>query len=162
MLSALTTFMAVLATATTVTLGQPPSEGYEIGNFNPFEIIMPLTVAQCEPVLFYYNVTPVGGSGPPVLDLYLVVAEPGVDPVVSFIFPNDVGYLEWICNIPAGQIFVTFANSNVNATYVVQPGSSSACLGPITTTYSDLSYYTSAFASFTAISYSSVFATSAP
>jgi hypothetical protein len=161
MRSARITLMAVLATATTATVGQavPPTEGYQLGDpsdgADSYDVIMPLTVAQCEPVLIYYNFTLWPAYDNPGLTLFPPIQPPIplIFAFASFQFPNDVGYFEWICNIPAGKMFVA-VSFLLGATYVVQPGSSSACLGPLTTTYnSDLQYFTSEFASFTATSY---------
>jgi hypothetical protein len=158
--------MVMLVTTTIATLGQaPPSEGYQLGDpGNPdaplFDIIMPLTVAQCETVLIYYNNTAwnAANGGP----LYLLLSNPSIMPDTAFIaiqFPSsDVGYLSWICNIPAGEYFIADAVSDTIqpracATFVVQSGSSSACLRPLTTYTSLLQYDTAVFASYTKASY---------
>jgi hypothetical protein len=171
MRSALTTFMAVLATTITATLGQavpPPSEGYQLGGpVNPsdpggpsFDIIMPLTVTQCDPVLIYYNITAWNAANGGPLDLLL--SNPSLTSDFAFVTiqlpSSDIGYLTWTCNIPAGENFYASAVSPVSetlayATFTVKSGSSSACLGPLTTYTSMLQYDTTVFASYTAASY---------
>jgi hypothetical protein len=121
MRSALTTFMAVLATATTATLGQvlPPTEGYQLGGplnlSDPggpsIDTIMPLMVAQCDPVLIYSNTTAtnsfwnISSSHGYYMDLFDPL---GYIAATIELPSNDVGYFEWICNIPAGEAFLVF------------------------------------------------------
>jgi hypothetical protein len=134
--STLASFLAVLVVAV-MTIGQPtpPTEGYQMGSPLDYDLIMPLSVAQCEPVLMYYNITNVFYSEPPTLFFFSASLGTAVT-FVTFGFLNPIGYLEWICNIPAGAEFVAaFGMANL---YTVQPGSSSACLGNVTTTYSDM------------------------
>jgi hypothetical protein len=142
MYSTLASFLAVLIFAA-MTVGQPapPNEGYQLSDSPLFEIIMPLSVAQCEPVLIYYDIT----KKP---DVYLLLFTPDFDILASFKFPGLIGYLEWICNIPSGIEFVAASNFAYQL-YKVQPGSSTDCLGNVTTTYSAVEYATAAFQTYT-------------
>jgi hypothetical protein len=140
------TFLVSLTVFTAVAFGQlaPPTEGYQLSNSSTFDIILPLTVAQCEPVLIYYNIT----NEPTAHNLLQLFTpdSPG-ELLVTFDFPNLIGYLEWICNIPVGVDFISQAD--LQHLYTVLPGSSSDCLGSVTSTYSALEYNTTVFQSYT-------------
>ena len=126
-------FAAVLAVHAQIAR---PAQGYEMGNVTAgFDVILPLSIVQCEPVLVYYNIT---GTAPYNLSMVLIGSDNSR--LLSLDIPPFVGYLDWICNIPAGYIF--FASFFLAQTYTVQPGSSSACLGNVTTTYSYVHYGT--------------------
>jgi hypothetical protein len=157
------------------TLGQPapPTTGYQLGgpvligsessgSEGPWvDVIMPFTVAQCEPVPIYYNMTAWTKGG--AIKLYfstptlLVSDNQGI---LYIEFPSgSIGYYEWICNIPASEGFVVNVEPlyiEPDQYYLVQPGSSSACLGPLTVTYGPyLQYATAEFASYTTQSFPS-------
>jgi hypothetical protein len=127
----------------------PPATGWPYNPAEGQEFIFPLTATQCEPFYIWYNVT---------RDNFFTFLDASFYPSVSFTFPQGVGYLEWICNIPAGVLIVSAVATLIRirdaplvlhpAEYVVQPGSSSDCLGDVTTTYSLLNYG-SGFASYT-------------
>jgi hypothetical protein len=94
-----------------------------------FDLVLPYTVAQCEPALFYYNITNpslfAGFLGP----LYSIMSPDGLLDMETFAAPNTgEGYIEWLCNLPAGKVFQIF-NTNYNAWYTVQPGSDTSCIG---------------------------------
>src|SRR5580704_12484463 len=73
-----------------------PTEGYNLcAPTFACELIMPSTVAQCEPVLIYYNITEPG--------IYVDLLTPDTGIIFLFLYtPLGIGYLEWICDIPAG------------------------------------------------------------
>ena len=133
--------LAVLAMFTVAVLTQPPppTEGINIG-IGDLDIRFPLTVSQCEPVLIYYNST---GAG--YISIWTSAYGSSRD-LVHLNFPIGIGYIVWICNIPAGYIFVAGTEHHHN--FLVQPGPSS-CLGDVTTTYSYATYLTTAFQSYT-------------
>jgi len=142
------TSVVVLFAAVLAVLGQiaRPTEGYELGNVTlGVDVILPLSIVQCEPVLIYYNNT---GTNLTTVVLYT----PDLYIFLTLYFPPGVGYLDWICDIPAGYTF--FASGDFDQTFTVQPGSSSACLGDLTTTYSYASYNSTLFPSFTQHPYS--------
>jgi hypothetical protein len=142
-------FLAILAE---IVLGQPspPAQGIQLWLVDRslgVDARFPLTVTQCEPVFIYYNNTySIAAS-----DTFGGVA---LNPAfhlpyfLIFYFPPGVGYIEWICNIPAGYSF--WVRANLNYPIVVQPGSSSFCLRDITTTYRHATYSTAYFQSYTA------------
>jgi hypothetical protein len=113
------------------------TQGVQLGGYNE-DIRFPLTVSQCEPVIIYYSLLS-GGSG--------VGFFKGGITLFALEIPNGTGYLEWICNIPAGYDFAIGAGSI--RYYIVQPGSSASCLLNITTTYEYASYRTTAFEFYT-------------
>jgi len=122
------------------------SQGVQLSNpaVNPdLEIRFPLTVAQCEPIRIFYNSSTPDNYG-------IVFFTPDFATLLKITVPIGVGYLEWICDIPAGRGFwvVYYFIYYVS----VQPGSSSGCLSPITTTYAHASYNTTAFQSYTTVS----------
>jgi len=94
-------------------------------------MIFPLSIVQCEPVLIYYD-------NPTTDHSFVFLYTPDRDLFLTLAFPPGVGYLDWICNIPAGYAFTAY--SLVYQNFTVQLGSSSACLGDITTTYAFASY----------------------
>jgi hypothetical protein len=159
--------MRSAVTTTTATLGQavPPLEGRQFGslinNSDPggpsYDIIMPLTVSQCDPVLIYYNITAWNAANGDDPALFLSIYSPELYSILNIELPSsDVGYLAWTCNIPAGEYFFAFSQGGVFVGYAVQPGSSSACLGPLTTYTSLLQYDTGIFASYIAASHTSI------
>jgi len=98
-----------------------PTEGYEITNVpNNYDIIFPLSIVQCEPVLIYYN-----NIGTDWISVDLHAPDGGY--ILQLDFPPGVGYLDWICNIPSGHTL--YALASLSQTFTVQPGSSSACFG---------------------------------
>jgi hypothetical protein len=147
--SALPNLLLLLSALTVVTFGQsPPTEGYQLSFPNSsYEIIMPLTITQCEPVYIYYNIA----SDPSAYNLLdFITADSAGDTIMEFDFPSPTGYLEWICDIPAGYSFIAWGD--FMQFYTVQAGSSSDCLGNITTTYSIMDYATIPFRLYTELS----------
>jgi hypothetical protein len=117
-----------------------PADGYQLGTGAAGNsIIIPKSFAQCEPFLIFYELFE-------VVSTVLVLSTIEGDTIVTLSLPLGSGYLEWICNIPAGQQFLVMGEK----VFTVQPGSSSACLGNVTTTYSFASYSTGIFQSYTA------------
>ena len=139
----------LLAASVAVGLAQISSSATGVQLAHPdegWDIIFPLSVAQCEPVSIYYNHTlPTPGR-----TIHISVNDPQESTVLLTIDPPQdygVGYLEWICDIPAGHSFIV--QSLRAQYYVVGHGSSSSCLGKITTTYAHMSYNTMALRSYT-------------
>jgi hypothetical protein len=133
-------------------------EGYQLGGSTDlggpsYDLIMPLTVAQCQPVLIYYNFAAAAAAQETgFFDPNFILFTPGGLILVAFTFPNKVGYLEWICNIPANETFYAQSLGNsatVQAWYTVQPGPST-CLGPLTPSYIPDIYYGTVFSAYTA------------
>ena len=143
--------VTVLAVAVTIiaAVAQPdsilrPTQGHQLGHPpDGYDIIAPLVVAQCEPVLIYYNVST---SWFPSKGLQFYTPD-DLAIFLSIQFPPGIGYFTWICNIPAGHIFG--ASSWYYETYTVQAGSSSACLVNVTSSYAYLTYNSIAFPSYT-------------
>jgi hypothetical protein len=120
---------------------QPPEDGYQlISGILDSSLIIPTSIAQCDPFFIFYSLT----TNYPSLGII------SFQTVQGHIFLNltmpapGTGYMEWICNIPAGEQFLARGQL-----YTVQPGSSSACLGDLNTTYSLAMYSTSLFESYT-------------
>ena len=140
-------FIGILAAITVLAQPSPPAQGIHLSNFSRFpgwDIRFPLTVTQCEPVFIYYNNTysdTAGLVGLRNLNLESILVLLGP-------FPLGVGYFEWICNIPAN--FGFWVSSPLFYDVVVQPGSISSCLHPITTTYQYVTYDMTFFAAYTA------------
>ena len=76
-----------------------PTEGYNLCDpTQDCELIMPLTIAQCEPVLIYYNM--------PFSSVYFNLSAPDSgDAFLSLYTTLGIGYMEWICDIPARSTF---------------------------------------------------------
>jgi hypothetical protein len=137
-LSSLPLCFSMLA-VTVITQPSPPAQGVQLSN--EFDTIFPLTVSQCAPVFIYYNTTPIYGYRT-FLTIYTLVYD---EYLLRFELPLGVGYLEWICNIPAGYGFIAGAGHY----FVVQSGTSSSCLRNVTASYPFVSYNTTAFLPFT-------------
>jgi hypothetical protein len=118
-------------TGTQGQLAPPTDSAAIIGPFGTTNdtIIMPMSVAQCESLSIFYRLLS--------MDLNFQ-ALPSFETFINITVPTGTGYLEWICNIPAGQQFLAPGD----AAYTVHNGSSSSCLGNLTTTYSLASYST--------------------
>jgi hypothetical protein len=131
----------------------PPAQGIQIASGPPdfgIDVRFPLTVTQCEPVFIYYNNT--SGS---TVNVYLSTNIQNLLDIYPI--PVGAGYIEWICNIPAGYNFWASANRVGTQVYprrwchvVVQPGLLSSCLHDVTTTYRYASYFTTDFEFYTA------------
>jgi len=134
------TTITFIATLIFVALGQEsvprPTEGCQVGNPDAgLDVILPLSIAQCEPVLIYYNITsptfsPLLFSSPYDFqrgDFSLLISIPDKP-------KPPTGYLDWICNVPAGYPLIIWGLSYSPQWYIVQPGLSSDCLGPVTVT----------------------------
>ena len=142
-------FLAILAAITVLAQPPNPAHGIQLSDFTRYpgwDVRFPLTVTQCEPVFIYYNKTFSNIAGtiglrnqrPPEFDVFLLLGP----------LPLGVGYIEWICNIPANYGFWVISPLFYNV--VVQPGSISSCLRPITTTYQYATYNMTAFTAYTA------------
>ena len=116
---------------------------------DPFTVIWPLEATECGSFLIFYNSTAATTAGN-----YLFT--PDLTFLAAVLYPAGVGYLDWICNIPAGQGFFLGTMSSGIAVpyyyYAVQSGSST-CLGPLSTTYNDLDFATSVYQTYTSHSY---------
>ena len=143
-------FLAILAS---IVLAQPspPVEGVQIGDADGeasgLDIRFPLTVTQCEPVFIFIRFTAGSFSSGAIhfhsLDNVRLLS---IGPFLG------TGYVEWVCNVPAGRSLVVFSRPGTNFhQFTVQPGPSSSCLRNITATYSFASYVTSQFTSYTAL-----------
>jgi hypothetical protein len=164
-----TNYMAAFVFMATA-LGQtaPPSTGYQMGgpvrypdsSEGPWvDVIMPMTITQCEPVLIYYNVSAWTGAGP--IRLYLQTPTIESPNFLYLEFPyGSVGYLQWICNIPGGQGFIASVEPlyiEPDQYFLVEVGSSSACLGHLEPSYdTHLQYSTTEFDVYTTESFSSI------
>ena len=161
-------FLAILAS---IVLAQPspPAAGVQIGDLTNAEaggwdVRFPLTVTQCEPVFIFVNTTtrdttgitaearPTSGFGPGPPSFGAIYFHSPDSVMLFSIGPlRSVGYVEWVCHIPAGHsLTVSFRPGIIFHQFTVQPGRSSSCLRNITATYSFASYYTSQFMSYTA------------
>jgi hypothetical protein len=144
--------LAIVFLAVVETMAQPPAApvtGYQMGIPPTDSVILPQTMSQCEPFLVYYNTTSFG------LNFELFIASADASAIVANItIPNGVGYVDWICNIPAGEGLAILATGNLNFIfYNVGFGSSSACLGDVDETYPLIIYNTTAFESYTEHTY---------
>ena len=140
-----------------IVLGQPspPALGVQIGYpRDGYDIRFPLTVTQCESVFIFYNFT----SRDPQ-SLHFIQPDYNIFLDIGPFSPEDitgVGYIEWICNIPADYAFwAGFSGYLRTPVYVVhpvvvQPGSLSSCLHNVTATYQYAVYYPSNLFSYTA------------
>jgi hypothetical protein len=136
-------FLGILA-STVLAQPSPPSQGIQIGNpdLGAWDIRFSLTVTQCEPVPIYYNSTTAEYA------IFFNYGTPDTNTFLSIPIPIGAGYIEWICNVPAGYGFYAVYYS-LHYFVIVQPGSS-ACLHDVTTTYPDATYRTTVFQSYTA------------
>src|SRR5215472_8675196 len=117
-LFSLTLFLAILA------VPAPPRQGVQLANVIPgdHDIRFPLTLTQCEPVLIYYNMASAAY-------LRFETSDRQTN-LLNLYVPVGAGYIEWICDIPAGDaVMVSFFDSR---SYVVRPGTSSSCLSNVT------------------------------
>ena len=118
------------------------AQAIQLSNVGDLDVRFPLTVAQCERIRIYYNITR-------EVEGIFILAPGDAAGVLRIHVPPGIGYIEWICDIPSGHgFYVSFVQSYY---LVVQPGSSS-CLGQVTTTYDYLEYFTANFQSYTALS----------
>ena len=141
---AFSTFLAALTSLTVWAQSSPPTEGIQLGlPEEDLDFRFPLNITQCEPVFMYYNLTPSDSS----FAYYLGIRDTDFTEVIGIMVPTGIGYIEWICNIPAGYGFV--ADFVKQMYYVVQPGSLSSCLHNVTTTDPYAPYYPTLFASYT-------------
>ena len=103
---------------------QLPRRGYQVGvPGEGYDIVLPLTIAQCEHFIIYTNFTSYHGGIPFYPDLLLF------SEYFLHLSPLLGGcYFDWICNIPAGHSFVVAPF--YSQSYTVQNGSSS-CLGTV-------------------------------
>ena len=122
-----------------------PTSGIQLSMRPELDVRFPLTVAQCEAAFIYYNSSTIGNG---VFFFRPDTARPSLQDVfLSILIPRGIGYLEWVCDIPAGHSF--FVACDLGYHVVVGPGSSS-CLHNLTATYSDADYNTTLFLSYTA------------
>jgi hypothetical protein len=88
----------------------PPSQGIQIGNpdLGAWDIRFSLTVTQCEPVPIYYNTTTAEYA------IFFNYGTPDTNTFLSIPIPIGAGYIEWICNVPAGYgFYAVFQVQNV-------------------------------------------------
>jgi hypothetical protein len=119
-----------------------PPIGYSLNG-----VILPLQIAQCESVYIFFDIAPI--NYPAYLWMWPPYAlDQPVGAVLTIHFPPDVGYLQWTCNIPAGvSFFIEVGDFQYYG--IVQPGTSSSCLGPLSVNYTFATYETVAFEVFT-------------
>jgi hypothetical protein len=123
-------------------------------NWPNFEVIMPLSIAECEHFLLFYNISASVDPGFTWISFYSP-ADPNY--VFWLTLPAGQGYIDWLCNIPAGDTITLYGNdiggNNVPdaCLYTVQPGSSSCVQAgaSITSAFSYGSWSASDFAIFT-------------
>ena len=133
-----------------------PAQGIQLGNPRAgVDIVIPASMTQCESVLVYYNITvPVSPfiafyTTNLVGDALLTLHPPG----------SATGYIDWVCNIPAGHGLIVGVRDLPDIpdgvlrtqNYVVRSGTSSSCLVDLTATYSVAGYGTN-FPSYTSAS----------
>ena len=133
-----------------------PAQGIQLGNPRAgVDIVIPASMTQCESFLVYYNITvPVA----PFIAFY--TTNLAGDALLTLHPPGSAtGYIDWVCNIPAGH-GLTIGVRDLPGTpggvlrtqnYVVQSGTSSSCLVDLTATYSIAGYGTN-FPSYTSAS----------
>jgi hypothetical protein len=93
-------------------------------------------MTQCEPFLVYYNITvPVS----PFIAFY--TPDLAGNALLTLLPPaSAIGYIDWICNIPAGHGLIIGVRDPPSTpggvlrteNYVVQSGTSSSCLVDLT------------------------------
>ena len=121
----------------------PPAEGVQLSTTR--DVRFPSNLSQCDPIFIYYdraNATDIAPLG--------IYAPENVDPIARLIrlaIPAGIGYIEWVCNIPAGHGYAV--HYDLWHYGVVQSGPS-VCLGDVTTTYPILTYTNPSFQSYTA------------
>jgi hypothetical protein len=140
-------FLASLAALVLTVLSQqlPPTVGIQLSDSDQIDIRFPLTVSQCDAVLIYYNTTRSSSVG---IDTAIPAEDTRLRRLITLSIPTGIGYLVWMCNIPAGYSFI--AEYSYRRFFTVQPGSSSSCLRDVTATYSAADYLTSDFGTYTA------------
>ena len=121
----------------------PPAQGIQTGYESGLDIRFPLAVTQCEPVFIYYNTTI-------SLQATVTLVTPETGALFGLLIPGGVGYIEWVCNIPAGYDFGVLSSYGFYYYIVVQHGPLSSCLHNVTTTYQYAWYFTTNLAAYTA------------
>src|ERR1700731_1961265 len=100
---------AILATAATPLA---PTTGWLVDYGDNPRYVFPFAATECEPFHIFYNTTADGYAfsfsfrDPPLTHDFFNIG-----------IPKGIGYVEWICNIPAGIAF----HVNAPLDYVVQP-----------------------------------------
>ena len=117
------------------------------------DVRLPMFITQCEHFIIFYNITPTA-EGVAAQIQYpqegsIAFIPPDFAGTFFELFPlNGTGYIDWVCNIPAGDslIIMDFGGQM----YTVQPGSS-ACMDvvPVTTYFPDAIYYTDQYSLYT-------------
>jgi hypothetical protein len=132
--------VAFLSTILSVIAQDRPTQGYELSDPDSgIDIVLPSSMTQCDPFLIYYSLNT-------TTTFYIAFYTPDLqgDALLTLQPPlESTGYIDWICDIPAGlDLVVATRLSGVlyGQYYTVEPGTSSACLGALTTTYSILNY----------------------
>ena len=121
----------------------PPAEGVELSTSR--DVRFPSNMSQCDPIFIYYDRT--GATDIGVLGIYAPEDVDPIDRLIRLAIPAGIGYIEWVCNIPAGHGYAI--HYDLWHYGVVQSGPS-VCLGDITTTYPILTYNNPGFQSYTA------------
>jgi hypothetical protein len=125
-------------------------------------IIAPMTVFQCEHFPIFYNITPTPqGMAQGVIypaDGSFAFKSPDLNlTLFEFNLPMGQGYIDWICDLPAGDSFLITALTFY--LYTVHPGSSSDCIGSasdiVTTQFPYGEFYTSELGAYLAKNYPS-------
>ena len=114
-----------------------------------FFVIWPFEATECGSFLIFYNSSVATSKNSSLFT-------PDLTLFATVLYPAGAGYLDWICNIPAGQGFFLGAIFGSGIApfyyYTVQSGSST-CSGPLSTTYNDLDFATSVYQTYTSHSY---------
>jgi hypothetical protein len=100
-------FISLILAAIVLAQPSPPAQGIQLGApLEGCDIRFPLAVTQCEPVFIFYDV-PITSSGSLFfVSISFLTTESIYRQVLTFgPFSVGVGYLEWVCNIPASYGF---------------------------------------------------------
>jgi len=133
------------------------TRGFELGDPSlGINLILPLSIAQCDHFIVFYNITPtIDGLNANVsypLDASITFTNADADngyKLFELSPPNGTGYIDWVCNFPVGHSFIAWRFGGL--LYTVQDGSSDCTDAVTTTSFSYASYpNTAQFASYTA------------
>jgi hypothetical protein len=130
---------------------QALTPGVQLGDpTQGIDLVLPLSISQCDHFLVFYNVTQTSDDASSTSGAAIEFGNVGESRVFFTLKPPEgAGYLDWVCDIPAGRRF-TARNGGREYSYTVDAGSS-GCLGVRTTTsFQYASYSVPIFTSYTA------------